>query len=135
MARRPKRFRTGLYGDILSGEEREANAARRACSQPQQKECERFGLIGSGMNATTDLWSILPMESEPPRDPFEQRLRFGCGFLFGAGAGFLIGMEVAALFSAVFWLCVAAMACVSGFLAMRNGDEFWRSLSDGFRWW
>ena len=42
--KRQKRFRGGLYGDILSGEEREANAARRACSQPQQKECEIFGL-------------------------------------------------------------------------------------------
>lgn len=41
---RPKRFRTGLYEDILPGEEREANAARRACSQPQQKECEISGL-------------------------------------------------------------------------------------------
>lgn len=44
LARRPKPFRTGLYGDILSGEECEANAARRACSQPQQKECEISGL-------------------------------------------------------------------------------------------
>ena len=44
MARRLKRFRTGLYGDILSGEEREANAASRACSQPQQKRCEISGL-------------------------------------------------------------------------------------------
>ena len=33
LARRPKRFRAGLYDDILSGEEREANAARRACSK------------------------------------------------------------------------------------------------------
>ena len=44
MARRLKRFRTGLYGDILSGEEREANTASRACSQPQQKGCETSGL-------------------------------------------------------------------------------------------
>ena len=48
LARRPKRFRTGLYEDILSGEEREANAARRACSQPQQKACEISGLEASG---------------------------------------------------------------------------------------
>jgi hypothetical protein len=44
LARRPKPFRAGLYENILSGEEREANAARRACSQPQQKAGEKSGL-------------------------------------------------------------------------------------------
>ena len=33
LARRPKRFRAGLYGYILSGEESEANAARQARSK------------------------------------------------------------------------------------------------------
>jgi hypothetical protein len=43
-ARRPKPFRTGLHEDILSGEEREANAAGRACSQPQQNACDTSGV-------------------------------------------------------------------------------------------
>jgi hypothetical protein len=48
LAMRPKPFRTGLYQDILSGKEREANAARWACSQPQQNACETSGLEGGG---------------------------------------------------------------------------------------
>lgn len=44
LARRPKGFRAGLHGDMLSGKEREANAATRACRQPQQKDCEVSGL-------------------------------------------------------------------------------------------
>lgn len=42
VGRRPKRFRGGRYGDLLSGEEREANAALRARGQPQQKGGVRF---------------------------------------------------------------------------------------------
>ncbi|MBL9172187.1 MAG: hypothetical protein JNL10_01510 [Verrucomicrobiales bacterium] len=75
------------------------------------------------------------MESEPPVDPFERRLRFACGLVFGAGAGFFLGFELAAAYSARFWLCVAITAGLAGFLAMRFGDEFWRTLSDWVRWW
>jgi hypothetical protein len=34
-------LRAGLYGHILSGEECEANTARRACSQSQQN-CVKY---------------------------------------------------------------------------------------------
>ena len=46
LARRPKRFGAGLYEDILSGDEREDNAASRACSQSQQNGYEISGLAG-----------------------------------------------------------------------------------------
>ncbi len=64
MARRLKRFRNGLYGDILSGEEREANAARRACSQPQQKGCEISGLDQQLFQVTPGCWPDVTGESQ-----------------------------------------------------------------------
>ena len=45
-ARRQRRFQDGLYGNMLSDEECEANAARRYCGQPQKKAGEFFGLCG-----------------------------------------------------------------------------------------
>jgi len=47
LARRATRFLAGLYEDILSGEESEANAARSARSKSQQKGYEISGLVQS----------------------------------------------------------------------------------------
>ncbi|MBN9688758.1 MAG: hypothetical protein J0M24_00845 [Verrucomicrobia bacterium] len=44
LARQSKRYRAGLSGDMVSGEEREANAISRAGNQPPQKEREISGL-------------------------------------------------------------------------------------------
>ena len=48
LARRPKRFEVGLYEDILSGEEGEANAASRPRRKSQQKRYEISGLASLG---------------------------------------------------------------------------------------
>ena len=45
---------------------------------------------------------------------------------------FLIAREVAA-FTGPLWAAVVFVAVIVGFLAMRYGDEFWRSISDLFR--
>jgi len=44
LARRPARFLAGLFEDILSGEESEANAARWARSKSEQNGYEISGL-------------------------------------------------------------------------------------------
>ncbi len=55
LARRAKRFGVGLYGNIPSVEEREANAARRACSKSQQKGDEISGLRGRPLTGSGNL--------------------------------------------------------------------------------
>ena len=74
------------------------------------------------------------MDDLPEPDAFEKRLRFGCGFVFGALVAFLVALRELAAFTATFWAVVAGVAVIFGFLAMRHGDEFWRGISDWFRW-
>ncbi len=65
-------------------------------------------------------------------DRFEKRLRFVCGFLFGGIIAFAqIGMRVTA-FGGWSGSAVGLTAVVSGWLAIRFGDDFWRSVVD---WW
>ena len=73
------------------------------------------------------------MDVIPELDQFEKRLRFGCGFVFGAVVAFFVIAREVASFTGGFWAAVAAVAILFGFLAMRYGDEFWRGISDWFR--
>jgi hypothetical protein len=76
------------------------------------------------------------MRLEPlmnPPDRLEQRIRFGCGFVFGfittalGGFGFLYLSGHAAL-------AIALLVGIAfGFFAMRHGDRFWEYI--GSRWW
>ena len=75
------------------------------------------------------------MNDSPEPDSFEKRLRFGCGFVFGAIIAFFVILREIAAFSGTFWSAVAFAAIISGFLAMRYGDRFWHGVSDWFRWW
>jgi hypothetical protein len=68
-------------------------------------------------------------------DSSEKRLRFGCGFLFGALLAFLVGLRELEAFTGTFWAVVISIAFLFGIFAMRQGDEFWHGLSDWFRWW
>jgi uncharacterized membrane protein YccC len=75
------------------------------------------------------------MDDSPKPDAFVKGLRFGCGFVFGALVAFFVALRVLAAFSGTFWAVVAGSAVVFGFLAMRYGDDLWRSVSDWFLWW
>lgn len=73
------------------------------------------------------------MNDSPEPDSFEKHLRFGCGFtLGGLVALFCIPREVAALVSPAS-AGAAGFALIAGFPAMRYGDDFWRSISNWFR--
>ena len=58
-------------------------------------------------------------------DAFEKRVRFGCGFLFGAVVAFLLALREVGAFSSAFWAIVVAVAVIFGLLAVRYGDRFW----------
>jgi hypothetical protein len=78
------------------------------------------------------------MDDSAKPDSFEKRLRFGCGFVFGAGVAFFVALQALAAFTGTFWAVVAGVAVVSGLVAMRYGDHFWHAISaisDWFRWW
>ncbi len=68
-------------------------------------------------------------------DSSEKRVRFGCGFSFGALLAFLIGLREIGAFTGVFWTFVIGIAFLFGFFAMRQGDEFWHQLPNWLRWW
>ena len=74
------------------------------------------------------------MDESPEPDPFEKRLRFGCGFLFGGLIAFIIALREFVAYTGLFWATIAAVAIISGILAVRYGDEFWRRVSDLFHW-
>lgn len=73
-----------------------------------------------------------PDQDHSQPDAFEKRVRFGCGFLFGAVMAFLVALREVAAFTGTFWAVVIAAAVVSGFAARRYGDEFWHQIS---KWW
>jgi len=76
------------------------------------------------------------MTDDPPPDPMEKRIRFGCGMLFGI---FLLGVSLLKFVgtSLPLWYYIATGlgAVVIGLLAMRLGDEAYRKLGSLFRWW
>lgn len=78
-----------------------------------------------------------PIIDPAAENAFRDRIRFGCGALFGAVLGIAgIGRMV----NPSGWLvagAVAAGAVACGLASMRKGDRFWRTppLDDGFRWW
>ncbi len=71
------------------------------------------------------------MTGGPEVDAFEKRLRFGCGLILG-GIASLTGLLVIAHwvndFSAPIGLAMFGTTILSGFLAMRYGDAFFRAL-------
>lgn len=75
------------------------------------------------------------MNDSPEPNSFEKRLRFGCGFVFGAIVAFFVIIRGVAAFSGTFWAVVVVVAIGFGFFAMRYGDRFWHGVSDWFRWW
>ena len=66
-------------------------------------------------------------------DPLENKIRFGCGFVFGllliAFSGFVWWMVA----GSAYYVGALSLACglVLGVLAMRYGDRFWYSM----RYW
>jgi hypothetical protein len=72
------------------------------------------------------------------REPsgLEKGVRFGCGVLFGLVLGVIVAFQFP-LDTAVGWFVVlAVLGLVCGFLAAKYGDEFWHSLTDWFAgWW
>jgi hypothetical protein len=72
----------------------------------------------------------------PPPDPIEKRIRFGCGTLFGI---FLLGVSLLEFVGPTIppWYYVATGlgSLLIGLLAMRLGDELYRKLGSFFRWW
>ncbi len=75
------------------------------------------------------------MNEDPEIYTFEKRLRFGCGFIFGAGIGLFYIARYVYDFNGLVRLGVFGIALVCGFLALRFGDAFWRFISDYFRGW
>lgn len=72
-------------------------------------------------------------DCEPEPDATEKKIRFGCGFLAGAGVAFFC--VATALFEnpkVALWVLVSGIAC--GFLAMHGGSSFWAWLAKVF-WW
>jgi len=72
-------------------------------------------------------------DREPDNE--EKAIRFGCGALFGAFAGFIIAAKVVVM---SYGMLAAIMVCavlLCGYLAMRLGDDFWRWALQGIRWW
>ena len=70
---------------------------------------------------------------EPP-DTLEKRIRFGCGFTFGAGAAVLW-----LLFSSwrgyyILAACLA-LALICGYAAVKLGDRFWHDNPWWLPWW
>ncbi|WP_206171074.1 hypothetical protein [Phragmitibacter flavus] len=66
----------------------------------------------------------------PPHEPdfFEKCVRFVCGFVLGAGVGLLVALRDFDASGLTLWLVVGGMAVVSGVVAVKYGDDFWRSV-------
>ena len=75
------------------------------------------------------------MDDNPKPDSFEKRLRFGCGFVFGASVAVVVALQWLATFTGTFWAVAAGVAVVFGLLALRYGEGFWQRVSDWFGWW
>ena len=75
------------------------------------------------------------MDDNPKPDSFEKRLRFGCGFVFGASVAVVVALQWLATFTGTFWAVAAGVAVVFGLLALRYGEGFWQRVPDWFGWW
>ena len=65
-------------------------------------------------------------------DASEKRIRLGCGFIFGSIMGFLVIAREVQEATGLFWASVICVALLTGYLALRYGDEFWESIG---KWW
>ena len=75
------------------------------------------------------------MKEKMQQDAISNRIRFGCGGLFGALLGtymfigeFFGNIQVTVVILAIFIV-------LFGYLAMHYGDRFWDKVIDSFRWW
>jgi len=75
------------------------------------------------------------MIEEHKPDAFERRVRFGCGFLFGAIVAISIAFALSLDFSATFWPVISGVAVFSGIITMRCGDSFWLRVARWLSWW
>ncbi len=75
--------------------------------------------------------------SRPQPDSSEKCIRFGCGMVFGMAAGMIFGAGILPAFGLPFWTVTACFTILFGWLAMRQGDEFWEKVPDWLRslWW
>lgn len=65
-------------------------------------------------------------------DRMEKGLRFGCGALFGVFVGLSVLTRVTAETFGGLWTYLGVSMLICGLLAMRYGDEFFKSFSDWF---
>jgi uncharacterized membrane protein YccC len=76
------------------------------------------------------------MNDGPTDDPFERRLRFGCGAILGVVLGSYYALRY---LSGSGWSSVLAVIALAalffGLLARRYGDSFWHLFSKWFHWW
>lgn len=73
------------------------------------------------------------LEPGPPPDEIEKRIRIGCGAILGIIPGLWIGIGLLGLRAGWRWACVAAVAAVFAFLALRYGDRFWLAVLRALR--
>ena len=73
------------------------------------------------------------LETGPPPDELEKRIRLGCGAIFGIIVGLWIGIGVLGLRAGWRWACVAVVATAFAFLAVRYGDRFWLAVLRALR--
>lgn len=74
------------------------------------------------------------MRQDHGPDAFEKRLRFGCGFSFGALTAFLFALREIEAYTGTFWAFVIGCALIFGLCAVRYGDEFWQALCKWLPW-
>ncbi|MCG3135320.1 MAG: hypothetical protein HMLKMBBP_02901 [Planctomycetes bacterium] len=65
-------------------------------------------------------------------DAFEKRVRFGCGFVFGAVLGIYLLLREIHNWGGATWAAVGGIAIACGLAAVRFGDEFWSWIR---AWW
>lgn len=72
-------------------------------------------------------------DSQP--DPFEKKVRFGCGFLLGIVIGLAeVTRHAYEQTGGVSFAVIASLGVLCGVLAMKYGDRFWHRISR-VRWW
>ena len=74
------------------------------------------------------------MQSEPPIDALEKKIRLGCGLVAGLVIGLLVGMSTFALVAGPLWTFAIVVAIVFALLALRFGDRFWSLLAEWLPW-
>jgi hypothetical protein len=72
---------------------------------------------------------------EPLPGRADKQIRFGCGFVFGGGMGFLLALRYLVETLGPLIGCTLAGGLLCGWLAMRYGDHFWTDLLHRLFWW